>query len=189
MPFLNSLKGVALGDHPDDIGWVDFYSDSNKTNQQLYLLSFYYVFTTMSTVGYGDITPHLYMEYVFSLWNMFVGTIVFGAPAPAPPVAAAALRTSSAFRLYWRQTHITAVAARAAEEADVRGRRLHRECAGERRGWPGRGATAGANGLRRAAHAAAEGTIVWKFWHHFRELEWKTPIFSWRAVLKAPNAS
>jgi hypothetical protein len=85
VPFLNSLKGVALGDHPDEIGWVDFYSDSNKTNQQLYLLSFYYVFTTMSTVGYGDITPHLYMEYVFSLWNMFVGTIVFGAPAPAPP--------------------------------------------------------------------------------------------------------
>jgi hypothetical protein len=40
-----------------------------------------------------------------------------------------------------------------------------------------------------AAALAVDLWRVWSFRHEFRELEWKTPLFFWRAVPKTPNAS
>ena len=44
----------------------------------LYTISFYFVFTCMTTVGFGDITPHTMTETVFSIYCMFIGCTVFG---------------------------------------------------------------------------------------------------------------
>ena len=43
-------------------------------------------------------------------------------------------------------------------------------------------------GLTIGKHLS-EVRCVWSIGAIFRELEWKTPIFSWRAALKTPNAS
>jgi voltage-gated potassium channel len=41
------------------------------------LLAFYYVVTTITTVGYGDITAVTKVEYVFAVVMLFAGVISF----------------------------------------------------------------------------------------------------------------
>ena len=43
-----------------------------------YLASLYWAFTTMTTVGYGDITPQNSDEYIFASFMMIIGATVFG---------------------------------------------------------------------------------------------------------------
>ena len=43
-----------------------------------YLSSLYFVFTTMTTVGYGDIRPHTTSERIYVALLMFLGASVFG---------------------------------------------------------------------------------------------------------------
>ena len=61
-----------------ELGWVNHYEHSNRVPFDLYTISFYFVFTCMTTVGFGDITPHTMMETVFSIYCMFIGCTVFG---------------------------------------------------------------------------------------------------------------
>lgn len=46
-------------------------------NSELYLLSFYFVSTTVTTVGYGDITGVNMVEKVFCVIMLFVGVMCF----------------------------------------------------------------------------------------------------------------
>jgi CRP-like cAMP-binding protein len=60
----------------DDFGpdtWVTRYGYSNKPNIELYILAVYYVFTTLTTVGYGDITARTLNEQVFAIVLMGFG--------------------------------------------------------------------------------------------------------------------
>lgn len=60
----------------DDFGpdtWVTRYSYNNKPNIELYILAIYYVFTTLTTVGYGDITARTINEQVFAIVLMGFG--------------------------------------------------------------------------------------------------------------------
>ena len=46
-------------------------------NSELYLLSFYFVATTVTTVGYGDISPVNSDERVFAIFMLFIGVLCF----------------------------------------------------------------------------------------------------------------
>eukprot|EP00928_Gymnodinium_smaydae_P003153 TRINITY_DN11124_c3_g1_i3.p1 TRINITY_DN11124_c3_g1~~TRINITY_DN11124_c3_g1_i3.p1 ORF type:complete len:577 (-),score=74.51 TRINITY_DN11124_c3_g1_i3:29-1759(-) len=52
-------------------------ADANSVTRQ-YIVSLYWVFTTMTTVGYGDITPTNNIERIYAIIVMIVGATVFG---------------------------------------------------------------------------------------------------------------
>jgi hypothetical protein len=62
----------------EQLGWVAYYGYQDRVPFDLYTISFYFVFTCMTTVGFGDITPHTMTETVFSIYCMFIGCTVFG---------------------------------------------------------------------------------------------------------------
>ena len=43
----------------------------------MYTVAFYWTITTITTVGYGDITAKNILEYIFSCFIMVVGVIAF----------------------------------------------------------------------------------------------------------------
>ena len=49
--------------------------DSSKFD--LYIASFYYTLTTLTTVGYGDITPIITNEVIVSSFFMFIGVLFY----------------------------------------------------------------------------------------------------------------
>ena len=54
--------------------------EKDKTsNAELYLVSLYYVITTMTTVGYGDISPTKInsVEIIFGIFLMIGGVVAF----------------------------------------------------------------------------------------------------------------
>ena len=52
-------------------------ADENLSGPQLYGISLYFVITTVTTVGYGDITPSNGIERTFCYINMTIGIIAF----------------------------------------------------------------------------------------------------------------
>jgi hypothetical protein len=82
LAFIAHLMGCAwhwmaeLGGYP--ISWVTFYGIENEPIGMQYLASVYWAFTTMTTVGYGDIIPTNDRERGFAILGMIVGASVFG---------------------------------------------------------------------------------------------------------------
>eukprot|EP01043_Picozoa_sp_COSAG02_P054631 COSAG02_NODE_6216_length_3719_cov_131.992541_2_plen_130_part_00 len=63
----------------DDDGWVmRCFPEDVDDKLNLYLHSFYFVLTTMSTVGYGDIGPKRTGEVFFAMFVQFLGCALFG---------------------------------------------------------------------------------------------------------------
>ena len=61
-----------------ETSWVSSYGFMEKPVTDRYLVSFYWAAMTMTTVGYGDITPKNNMEYLCANITMLVACIVFG---------------------------------------------------------------------------------------------------------------
>jgi hypothetical protein len=57
--------------------WLTNAYLSNATEYQKYTASFYFTVTTMTTVGYGDISGHNSLERIICVFIMIIGVVVF----------------------------------------------------------------------------------------------------------------
>jgi len=69
------LAAYFTGFQPDS--WVQLSGLIETTPPDAYLRSLYWTVTTLTTVGYGDITPHLNYEYVISIITMASGAFMY----------------------------------------------------------------------------------------------------------------
>merc|ERR1719163_2354682 len=65
----------------ETVTWVSTYNDGSAVDgptEEQYLFSIYWALTTLTTVGYGDITPTNNPERMYSLFSLLTGALVFG---------------------------------------------------------------------------------------------------------------
>ena len=61
--------------------WMDDGVGNNKTDIEIYLIAVYFAITTITTVGYGDISANNDIERVFCLIIMIIGVTLFSTAA------------------------------------------------------------------------------------------------------------
>ena len=54
-----------------------YVGNASLNNEQIYVKTLYYVITTISTVGYGDISPKTSKEIAFVMFIQFLGVVIF----------------------------------------------------------------------------------------------------------------
>ena len=71
--------GKSLEDNTEDEGesWIISNGFSTLSPVKLYLTGLYYTFTTISTVGYGDISGGCLVERIICIIYLFVGVLVY----------------------------------------------------------------------------------------------------------------
>lgn len=78
---LDSCTTGALGCSPDNLAttwWLELGYSTEKNMADTYVAAFYWAFTTMTTVGYGDICPTSDAERIYAIACMIGGATVFG---------------------------------------------------------------------------------------------------------------
>jgi voltage-gated potassium channel len=62
------------------IGGVGEYTSSSEytSNGAVYLEAFYWTVTTLTTIGYGDITPSTPVQFVYVIFIMLLGAAIYG---------------------------------------------------------------------------------------------------------------
>lgn len=58
--------------------WLRIYANTYTSTIDVYILALYWSFTTMITVGYGDITPQNVYEQIYTIVMMAMAGGVFG---------------------------------------------------------------------------------------------------------------
>ena len=58
-----------------EIGWIINFDELTPTS--LYLTALYFTFTTISTVGYGDISGGALIEKLYCILILFVGVLSY----------------------------------------------------------------------------------------------------------------
>ncbi|MAZ48028.1 MAG: hypothetical protein CME65_05665 [Halobacteriovoraceae bacterium] len=69
---------VALLIHWIACGWMMIHPRTVAGDTDFYILSLYWTVTTLTTVGYGDITPNTNLQRLFTMGVMLVGVGVYG---------------------------------------------------------------------------------------------------------------
>jgi hypothetical protein len=72
------LGGVFLILHWIACGWMLLYPDPSLDKMTFYNQSFYWALTTITTIGYGDITPTTNIGRVFTMFIMLTGVAFYG---------------------------------------------------------------------------------------------------------------
>ena len=70
------LVGISGGDNYSR-GWVHRLEYDNKTTFEQYVASLYWSFTTLGTIGYGDISAGTPYEQIYSIFVMIVGISLY----------------------------------------------------------------------------------------------------------------
>jgi hypothetical protein len=58
---------VLIGNELGEKGWIGEEGMIGKPAVDIYITSLYWVVTTLSTVGYGDVSGNTYQEYLFTM--------------------------------------------------------------------------------------------------------------------------
>ena len=64
--------------HTDGNDWITILKMNELRWEERYLKAIYYVVVTMTTTGYGDITPQNRTEMLLSILFMFIGSVLVG---------------------------------------------------------------------------------------------------------------
>ena len=76
---LMALVGASIGTHIFACLWMMVYPNPGDMSEiDYYIRSLYYVVTTLSTVGYGDITPNTTGGRLLAMVTMMIGVGIFG---------------------------------------------------------------------------------------------------------------
>ena len=67
---------IAIGRMNPD-GWVNKMSDDESNTYDIYWMAFFFVLTTITTVGYGAGTGSTRIEYIYCMFNQLLGLTFF----------------------------------------------------------------------------------------------------------------
>ena len=75
-----NMSDLAVGEEgaKEFVWWKAIPDLDEKEVGSMYVASLYWAFTTMTTVGYGDILPRNDVERVYSIFIMILGATIFG---------------------------------------------------------------------------------------------------------------
>lgn len=59
-------------------GWIIIYPPTDMSDSEYYIQSFYWAVTTLTTIGYGDITPTNTIGRIYTMFIMVTGVGVYG---------------------------------------------------------------------------------------------------------------
>ena len=88
-----------------------------------YVSSLYFVYQTMTTVGYGDIHAKTALERIFSVWAMVLGSFLFGVLVGSVPTAIEE-RSQAQHRYQLQERNVKEYLQEHKAPADLRGRIL-----------------------------------------------------------------